>query len=38
MYTRMTQITPATHQYRERLLPISGMVVARVNQKVNPMM
>lgn len=36
MYTRMTQITPAIHLFRERLLPVNGTVVARVGQKVNP--
>lgn len=36
MYTRMTQITHAIHLFRERLLPINGVVVARVGQKVNP--
>ena len=36
MYTRMTQINPAIHLFRERLLPINGAVVARVGQKVNP--
>lgn len=36
MYAKMIQITPAIHLYRERLLPTSGSVVARVSQKVTP--
>jgi hypothetical protein len=35
MYTTFTQITPAIHLHRSRLLPVAGTVMVRLGQKVS---